>query len=278
MSPRQDVDVQAVIDAVIDAVLDSRKYDALSPDFVRAIAATEARKGRSLKETVKATKNQLHQSAAAYHTGRMDYERWLVDLTAAYTSASLDDRRQALRALLARHRSTAERLAILDQFYAAIFAHLPPIHSLLDVACGLNPLAHAWMPLAPDARYFACDIFADQVDFLNRFFGLAGIAGQVEVRDVIQDPPSQRVDLALILKTIPCLEQIDRQAGQRLLDAVDARHLVVTFPVRSLGGRAKGMATQYAAHFHSLINGRGWVCRQLDFADELVFVVTTERG
>lgn len=273
MPPHEDNAVQAIVDAVFD----SRKYDTLSPEFVRAIAAAEARKGRSFKETVKATKNQLHQSAAAYQTGRMDYDRWFDELTTAYTTASIDHRRQVLRTVLARHRSTAERLPILDDFYTTIFAHLPPIQSVLDIACGLNPLAHAWMPLTQGASYFACDVFADQVEFLNRFFRLAAIQGEAEMRDVIQDPPSQPVDLALILKTIPCLEQIDRNAGQRLLDAVNARHLVVTFPVRSLGGRAKGMAAHYTAHFESLVENRGWHYHQLDFSDELVFVVDTRR-
>jgi 16S rRNA (guanine(1405)-N(7))-methyltransferase len=268
---------ESAVQAIVDAVFDSRKYDALSPEFVHAIAVAEARKGRSFKETVKATKNQLHQSAAAYQTGRMDYDRWFDELSTAYTSASIDDRRQVLLSVLARHRSTAERLPILNDFYTTIFAHLPPVQSVLDVACGFNPLAHAWMPLNQGALYFACDVFADQVEFLNRFFGLAGIKGEAETRDVIQNPPSQPVDLVLILKTIPCLEQIDRHAGQRLLDTVDARHLVVTYPVRSLGGRAKGMAAHYAAHFHNLVDNRGWHYQQLDFSEELVFVVTTHR-
>lgn len=271
----------AAIRAAVDAVFASKKYATLSPVLVHAIATAEARKGRSFKETVKAVKNQLHQSAAVYQSDRMDYDRWLADLSTAYPSLSVDERRRQLRPILAQHRSTAERLPILDAFYPTIFSHLPPIHSVLDVACGLNPLCLDWMPLTTDVThdvtYFACDVFADQIAFLNRFFALAGIRGVAEVRDVIHEPPPQTVDLALLLKTIPCLEQIDRQAGARLLDAVDARYLVVSFPVRSLGGHARGMNKNYAAHFESLISGRGWQSRRIDFADELVFVVTTNR-
>ncbi len=268
---------ETTIQAVIDAVLSSKKYATLAPSFVRSVAVDELHKGRSVKEAVKATKNQLHQSAAAYHTGRMDYGRWLDDLRLAYRSDSPEARRDQLRLIMARHRSTAERLSILDQFYIQIFDHLPPIHSILDVACGLNPLAQPWM-LAADAHYFACDVYGDQMGFLNEFFALAGIQGQADVRDVLQDPPTQPVDLALILKTIPCLEQINRNAGARLLDAIQARHLVVSFPIRSLGGRAKGMADSYAAHFYALAEGRQWQIKQLDFADELVFIVTTGLG
>ena len=53
------------------------------------------------------------------------------------------------------HSSTRERLPILEQFYARALADIPPARVVLDLACGLNPLALAWMPLgeaiaAPD--------------------------------------------------------------------------------------------------------------------------------
>ena len=64
---------------------------------------------------------------------------------------------------------------------------LPPIRSVLDVACGLNPLAIPWMPLAPDVHYYACDIYADMIAFLNGFFQIAGIDGQAQACDLVSD-------------------------------------------------------------------------------------------
>ena len=262
------------VQSVVAAVLSSRKYRSIAPALVASIAAAELGKGRSQKEAIKATKNQLHQSAAVYQGERMEYDRWLAEMGEVWPDETA--RRLHLRRLMTFHTSTNERLTFLDDFYARIFALLPPIHSVLDIACGLNPLALAWMPLAADASYLAVDIFADQVGFLNGFFHLAGIAGQAETRDVLTDCPAEPVDLALVLKTIPCLEQMEKNAGAALLSQIQARHLVVSFPMRSLGGRQKGMEATYATHFAKLTDG--WQARitRLDFANELVFVV--ERG
>ena len=260
--------------AVVEAVRASRKYQAIAPDLVMAVAAVELGKGRSHKEAVKATKNQLHQSAAVYQNRRMAYDHWLTELHDAWPDKAA--RRPLLRQLMTAHSSTNERLPILNDFYQRIFALLPPIHSVLDIACGLNPLTLPWMALAPDASYLAVDIFSDQVAFLNDFFQLANVTGRAETRNVLTDCPAEPVDLALILKTIPCPEQMEKDAGRRLLEAVQARHLVISFPSRSLGGREKGMASTYGARFAELTSGWDAKVTRLDFSNELVFVV--ERG
>src|SRR5262245_36790257 len=173
------------------------------------------------------------------------------------------------------HASTRERLGILETFYTTALAGLPPIHSVLDVACGLNPLAIAWMPLAPDATYDACDIYADMVAFLNDFFRLAGVRGQSQVCDVAGNPPGRAhappVDLALVLKALPPLEQIDKRAGLNLLRALNAKYLLVSFPARSLGGRDKGMVEHYASRFLALAAAEGWPVERFEFPTELVF-------
>ena len=126
-------------------------------------------------------------------------------------------------------------------FTAQYLSELPQVNSVLDVACGLNPLAIPWMPLQPGAQYHACDIYTDMIRFIQAFTDLLPVKGVAKVCDVSAALPSQKVDLALVLKTIPCLEQIDKNAGQRLLDGLQAKYLLVSFPAKSLGGRNKGM-------------------------------------
>jgi 16S rRNA (guanine(1405)-N(7))-methyltransferase len=164
-------------------------------------------------------------------------------------------------------------LPILEAFYAETLVNIPAPGRVLDIACGLNPLARPWMPFLPDTEYIAFDIYGDQIAFLNEFFVLAGIPGRAEVRDVIGRPPEEEAGLALILKTLPCLEAIDRQAPARLLDAVQARWLLVSFPAQTLGGRRKGMAAHYEADFQRVLNERGWRSELFVFATELAFLV-----
>lgn len=272
------------LDALVAAVRASPRYREVAEPLARQVAARELAKGRSLKETVKATRNKLHQVAGAY-IAEPRYAAWLADLRVAW--ADPDDtarRRTALRQVMTRHASTRERLPILDDFYAQTLATLGPIHSVLDIACGLNPLALSWAPLAGDVDYYAYDIYADMMTFLGGYFALEasggrpGLRGHAEQRDVIATPPNQRADLALLLKAIPCLEQVEKTAGERLLRAIRADHLLISFPVHSLGGRSKGMPATYEARFHELMLrtgiGAGATIRRFEFATELAFLVS----
>lgn len=265
---------EEALDELVAAVRAGAKYRAIAPGLVRAVGARELAKGRGLREATRATRTKLHQAVGAYLDGEPRYDRWLADLAAARATGDPAAPRRACAAIMRHHASTRERLPILADFYAAAFARLPPVRRVLDVACGLNPLARPWMPLAADAEYLACDVDAAMVAFLNAAFALLGVNGRATVRDIVADPPREPADLALALKAIPCLEQLDKEAGSRLLDALNAPHLLVSFPARSLGGRERGMATTYRAHLAALVAGRGWAVEELGVAGEVAFLVT----
>jgi 16S rRNA (guanine(1405)-N(7))-methyltransferase len=260
------------LDRLVQAVRDSAKYGNVCEDFVRRIGAAELSKRRSLKEAIKATKNKLHQVGGAYLDTAGEYPRWLATLRAAAAQGD-PALRDACRAIMAHHASTRERLPILETFFAETLAGIAPVTSVLDVACGLNPLAILWMPLLPGATYLACDIYQDMMDFVGAFLALLGVSGRAFVCDVIHEPPTERVHLALILKTLPCLEQVDKSAGLRLLDAVHADYALVSFPARSLGGRDKGMIAHYEARLRDLLAERHWPVQRFEFETELAFLV-----
>ena len=282
---------QGAIDELAEAVRASKKYAAVSDELIRSIGLRELAARKSLKEAIKATKNKLHQVAGAFFETQPPYPAWLELLADAATAdgrrpTTEDERRvsaklkaqnstlaEACREIMRHRASTHERLPILETFYATALAPLAPIGSVLDVACGLNPLAIPWMPLAPGASYYACDIYADMVDFLSSFLRIAGVPGRAQVCDLLGGPPRQRVDLALALKILPPLEQLDRNAGRDLLRALDARHILVSFPAHSLGGRGKGMVEHYERRFRAMADAEGWPVERFAFATELAFLV-----
>ncbi len=51
-------------------------------------------------------------------------------------------------------------------------------------------------------------------------------------------------------------------------------HLLVSFPVHSLGGRHKDMIANYESHFRELVANEDRLIRRFEFATELVFLVT----
>jgi 16S rRNA (guanine(1405)-N(7))-methyltransferase len=261
------------LDELVAAVRAGARYRHISPELVRQVGAQELAKGRKLKEAVKATRNKLHQVGGAYQEEGIDYARGIAELDHLPPDTQDPAMRDFCRRMLAQHASTRERLPILDEFYQHILSPLGPIESVLDLACGLNPLARAWMPLQPDTAYYACDIYADMIEFLNRFFIHTGQKGEAFLCDLVQQVPQQPVQLALVLKTIPCLEQLDKSIGRRLLAGLQAEYMLVSFPAKSLGGRNKGMVENYEAHFRDIIAGFDWQVARYEFPSELAFLV-----
>ncbi len=263
-----------LLDRLVASVQSSAKYHNLEPGLIRRIGETELRNQTSFKEALKSTRSRLHQACAAYQKGGIDYSDWIGELSRLPPTLSDTNLQAMCRRMMALHASTRERLPILESFFRTTLSSLAPIHSVLDLACGLNPLALPWMPLAQDVHYFACDVYRDLAAFLNRFFSYLDFQGEAFSLDLTHTIPDQPVDLALLLKTLPCLEQLDKSIAPRLLSGIKARHLLVSFPVHSLGGRSKGMLSYYETHFLKMVSDQPWAIQRFAFPSELAFILT----
>ncbi|MFP4321106.1 MAG: 16S rRNA methyltransferase [Anaerolineales bacterium] len=263
------------LDDLLNAVQTSPKYQDITPQIIRRIGAQELRKHKRAKDAIKATKNKLHQISAAYMAGAFPYDVWREMLAAVH---NLDDQRAICQDIMHSHASTRERLPLLETFYSTIFAETGPVSHIIDLACGLNPLAWPWMGLGPNVRYDAYDIPERMMAFLADALAQFGVKGDVAPRDVLTDVPATPADLALVLKTLPCLEQIDKHAPQTVLSALQTRYAVVSFPVRSLGGAQKGMASHYATHFEDTLESLPWAAQRLPIDQELVYLLTRRTG
>lgn len=262
-----------LLDQLVEQVQSSAKYRLIAPEVIRNIGARELVKRASLKEAVKTTRNKLHQVGSAYQEQAIPYARWMLEMQTLPDDLSSTEVRAWLLSCLPLHASTRERVSILPQFYATILAEIQPVHSILDLACGLNPLTLPWMGLPVRCTYTAVDIYEDLRAFLNAFFDKYHIEGQALCADLTQTLPSIQADLTLLLKTIPCLEQVDKQAGARLLSQIHSPYLLVSFPAHSLGGRPKGMVQNYEQHFMEMVSPYPWQITRFEFPGELAFLV-----
>jgi 16S rRNA (guanine(1405)-N(7))-methyltransferase len=266
----------AAADAVVAAVRRSRRYRTMAAPTVERLAqAALVSAGGDVKEAVKRTKRRLHEASGAFLPTPPPYDRLAAALDEAVAAGDDEAVRNALVRAMQFHASTQERLPALDRFFAEVFALTGPPSDVLDVACGLNPLAVPWMGLAADAFYRATDVDHALVSFVGHCLGALGVPHEVAVEDAIEPPRAARAhaDVALLLKTVPCLESQQRGAGWTLVDELPARSLVLSFPRRSLGGREKGMTQTYARAFEQRARERGWSHEALELPNELVYVV-----
>lgn len=261
------------LEELISLVTASDKYAHISPDLIREIGVKELAKRRNLKEAVKETRNKLHQVGSAFQEKPIPYSAWLDALVKLPTDFDDEQVTSTLKQQMSLHASTAERLSILPHFFSDALGSIAPLHSILDLACGLNPLCLPWMPVAQDAEYTACDIYADMTGYLNNWFAHFKINGKAFVADLTQKVPTAPVQVALLLKTIPTLDQLDKNASKRLLTTLDAKYILASFPSHSLGGKSKGMLQNYETRFSQLVEGESWKITKMEFTGELAFLI-----
>lgn len=254
---------------VVEAVLSARKYASVCRETVAAVATQEVRNVSSVREAVKRTKRKLHQIGGAYLVGQPRYAEWL----SALMQADPDQARQICQKAMASHASSRERLPELTAFAEQILTPLAPIRSVVDIACGLNPLAAPWMPLAAGATYYCCDIYRDMMDFLGQALPMLGLCVIAEHRDALTSPPGVGADVTLLLKSIPCLLQVDRGKMMALLRGLRSHYIIVSFPLSSLGGRSKGMLANYRIQFARLAGELGWQPNETVLNGELVYTI-----
>jgi len=263
---------EGAIAKIVARVGETKKYRQVSSSIVRRIAAAEWGKRRSFRAALKATQSRLHQIYGAYESAP-SYE-WAYEVLAeAYAQGSQEAIRQASARVMELHASTRERIPILHQLYPAVWSRIGTPGSVLDLACGLNPVALPWMGLAEGTAYEAVDIDTERASFLNRYFDLTLVQGRATLVDLVEEAPDTRADVALLMKTSACLERQRKGSTVRLLDAVRARWAVVTFPAHSLGYKEKGMPQHYAQWMREMAAGRSWDVSRIDMAGELVYVV-----
>ncbi|GIV65771.1 MAG: 16S rRNA methyltransferase [Chloroflexota bacterium] len=262
------------IDALIRAVQANPRYAAIDPGLIRGLIERYQSSIHQPRELIKAVRNKLHQVGGAYLEKPIDYANWGERLAILPHDLHHPRVKEFCRQMMALHASTRERLPILDRFYAETLTSLQPIHSILDLACGLNPLALPWMPVNPTSQIHVCDIYSDQINFLQQFFNHFGIHGQATLCDLSRSLPQQSVQVAFLLKSIPCLEQLDKTIATRLLHGIPADYWLVSFPAHSLGGRGKGMRQYYRQHFEELTHGWEMNVQSFEFPGELVFLLS----
>lgn len=250
-----------------------KKYSSISPDLIRQIVALEIPKSKNVKEVIKATRNKIHQVGASFQETTLPYASWIQELEQLPDNLQSAQVLDFVRVCLPYHASTQERMPFMDQFFQQTLSPVGPISSILDMACGLTPLCLPWMPFTADVQYTGVDIYQDMISFLDQFFEHFHVTHHFSIENIVEKIPQGNFQLALLLKTIPCLEQVDKSIGRKLFEGIKAENILVSFPSRSLTGRSKGMAANYEGHFNELVAGTNWKISKTVFPNEIAFLI-----
>lgn len=227
-----------LVQELMAQIINSRKYRqlGLNPATVEDLIRQEASLYASQKTILKSVKRKLHNIVAPY-LGEPDYDALTKELNQIEDSAIDSPPLQAFcLKVLSHHASTAERIPFMADLYTALFMATGTPQTILDLACGLHPLAFPWMGLPTSVCYHAYDIIQPRVDFINAFFKKIGLAPLAENRDVLVNPPDCPADLGIFFKEAHRFEKRQAGSNRAFWKTLNVATLAVSLPSTDLSG------------------------------------------
>jgi 16S rRNA (guanine(1405)-N(7))-methyltransferase len=259
------------IDTVFQKLKESRKYKYLCDDTLYRISGWALQRFEG-KQVVKAAKKKLHQVYGAYfevfQPGKI--QKKLNRISSEPDTGSL---KTIALEIMESHTSTSERVLFMEQFYPDLFKRIGKPKKILDLACGLNPFAVLWMDLEQDVEYYAYDIDTRFIALINTFFGYLNRNYKAQCSDILVSIPEKEADVVFLLKTLTCFEQQEKGISEKIITSLKAKHIVISFPSRSLTGKAKGMENYYHSFAVELINHLNLDYFKLDYPNEVFYVL-----
>lgn len=134
--------------------------------------------------------------------------------------------------LLETHTSTSERIS----FYPKLKKEIQSlnVNSILDLACGLNPLALA----NPKIKYFASDIKKEELELIKIYFKKNKIQGKVftyNLRRPIGELP--KTDLCLIFKVLDIIETKNHKIANTIIKKLKCKYILISFSTKTISGK-----------------------------------------
>lgn len=242
-------------------VLKSSKYNSVSSQVIKRIVDEEFSKFKSNKLCVKSIKNKLHQIHGIFLESKSNKKAFELLNIGNYD------------AILKLHVSTLEREPFYQEFYSKIFEITGVPKSIIDLACGYNPFSIKYMNLKKGFKYYAYDINEETNNLLNAFFKKNDYNGVSKVLDLSLEIPKEQAEMALILKFLPLIDKQNKNMAKEMLDNLNCKYIVVSFPTKTISGRLIGMEKNYTENFNNLIKKDFVILEKKSFLNELVFII-----
>lgn len=180
--------------------------------------------------------------------------------------------------LLALHKSTKERIPYYTEIYSKIFSWYKP-KRILDLGCGYNPLSYALITksLKSSPEYVAVDINAKDMELLSIFAKRNSLPLQSYCFSTL-DPKlfttilDKKEDCIFLFKALDSLEKIEPNATKTIFERITAKHIVVSFPTKSLSSQRNFSAQRN--WFIGFLEKNNYQFEIFDIENEKFFLIT----
>ena len=175
-------------------------------------------------------------------------------------------KKQGIESLLQAHSSTKERIEDYEKIKSVI-ASLK-IKSVLDLGCGLNPIALA----SQDITYYASDINNEEISLIKSFFDQKKIAGDAFIYDLREKDTSglPSADLCLVFKVLDIFKN-KREIALHILTRINCKFFLISFSTKKLSGKA--MNSPRRLWFESIVKNLSLSSETFETSNEIFYLI-----
>ncbi|MBU0907813.1 MAG: hypothetical protein KKD18_02180 [Nanoarchaeota archaeon] len=170
-----------------------------------------------------------------------------------------------IETLLKTHTSTAERISLYPQL-KHLLTKLK-VKSILDIGCGLNPLALA----SREVEYYASDINSQELEVIDKFFKKKKIKGKTSVLDLQNlKGPLPKTDVCLLFKVLDIIDPT-HTLTESILQKIPSDKIIVSFSTRKISGRKMNFPRRF--WFEKLLQRMNYSFSTLKTENEFFYII-----
>lgn len=219
-------------------------------------------RSKEVKQLVKEARDQINRVYGIYQV--KDSDKAQIDID----ELKKDKSEKTHKKLLEKHLSSKERVAFYHDFYKKIFEITKKPKSILDIACGLNPVSLYYMDLK-DIEYTAIELNSWEVDIVNQYFEIMNINGKAYVQDINLDQNFPKADICFAFKIFDILEN---RTVNKIIRNLDVKYVIASFP--KLTAKGKPMKFPRRMTFERTLKKLNLQDYQIiEFPNEIIYII-----
>jgi len=265
--------------SLLIAIQKSKKYAALPKQVVlteiknyfkkypKQKKILEKPKAKQYKKLMQVIRGQLHKIHGSFQTTKKGKRE---ELAKYFTPTTI-------KKLLTTNRSTKERLAIYPTLYKKLFAITKKPASILDLGCGLNPLAFPYMQLKK-VTYFAYDIDKEDCSYSNQYFSKTkAITGKATVADIRKISTFPLTDVTLLFKILDPVDQgKGHKRSEHLIKKLRSPWIIASFSTTTVSGKA--MRHPYRGWFERMLHRLQLPFKKVTTPNEVFYLINKHKN
>lgn len=251
---------------IIAEIKKNKKYSNLHPNIIERIVKKYLKKYSDEATVAKHAKSELFKVHTSFFT-KTNYERELQNLKVAYATGSQRKIKAMHEEILKRYDPRRVWL-IEENFYEKLFEITGVPKTIVDIGSGLHPLVIPFMNFK--GEYYAYDVNKVEIDFLNEVFKLMNLPELAFWQDCISEPPKVKCDVAMLFKIATAFEWQEKGSFRRVVDKLNAKHIVISIPMRGMQNLANEEKFFYTTMGESIKN---YKVTKIVYPKELFFIL-----